>query len=667
MGQQTLSYEQGEQYYRIRDALAVYAYEQHTEIEGELFYDGLPGHNNFVDETLRETLAAAWSDPDLIDEFADRNPFHLPNADLDIVRSWKCAYADHFIIVAGDDPDAGPLFLGDGVLFDVSGLSQPIVEVIGCPLPTYADTTLLPFGDLIVYDSFISTYPIAIGEGMVGFIDDTCAKLLAEGTIVASGERLVELSPELERKREQREMDAFKRDIEQIEASTAPIPGTHRGVLAGLSEEERARLVDGRIEGTLRDMLDVPHLVTLDAHRGKPRRDLREMLGAARKDELRSIAWGLDIPDMYNLKKDELADAMARVLPESGREVEALLTGYEEGDIQQVRRVVEAGGALEVRAADVQRVRDVPPPIAGICQGFVSRDIVTYVVADEMMPLMRGFDWDVIERNSRVIGSILDIAGAVVALRGIVPIGDAWAEFERAYPGESDMLEFTQSVVSAVQSGEGDFCIVDDGQEVYLVAFEVAEVFRREHGMSTRYYTSAYLAGDLGTLDNLLAFQEGIPPRPLSPEMRREVDVFDYRAGSPSAIAMRNWLDAHVPDDKDDLYFADRVIEELVDHLAMGVDATQSLPYFLDFLADHGLEVDKAHAPEVVELLVNLVNATPSYTNNGWSPDELMLRRGMRVVEGGGGRTEKVGRNDPCPCGSGKKYKHCHGRPGRKI
>jgi preprotein translocase subunit SecA len=23
--------------------------------------------------------------------------------------------------------------------------------------------------------------------------------------------------------------------------------------------------------------------------------------------------------------------------------------------------------------------------------------------------------------------------------------------------------------------------------------------------------------------------------------------------------------------------------------------------------------------------------------------------------------TPKVGRNDPCPCGSGKKYKHCHG------
>ena len=25
-------------------------------------------------------------------------------------------------------------------------------------------------------------------------------------------------------------------------------------------------------------------------------------------------------------------------------------------------------------------------------------------------------------------------------------------------------------------------------------------------------------------------------------------------------------------------------------------------------------------------------------------------------------KVAKVGRNDPCPCGSGKKYKYCHGR-----
>jgi len=26
---------------------------------------------------------------------------------------------------------------------------------------------------------------------------------------------------------------------------------------------------------------------------------------------------------------------------------------------------------------------------------------------------------------------------------------------------------------------------------------------------------------------------------------------------------------------------------------------------------------------------------------------------------------EKIGRNDPCHCGSGKKFKYCHGAAGR--
>ncbi len=27
---------------------------------------------------------------------------------------------------------------------------------------------------------------------------------------------------------------------------------------------------------------------------------------------------------------------------------------------------------------------------------------------------------------------------------------------------------------------------------------------------------------------------------------------------------------------------------------------------------------------------------------------------------------KKIARNEPCPCGSGKKYKHCHGKSGPK-
>jgi len=39
---------------------------------------------------------------------------------------------------------------------------------------------------------------------------------------------------------------------------------------------------------------------------------------------------------------------------------------------------------------------------------------------------------------------------------------------------------------------------------------------------------------------------------------------------------------------------------------------------------------------------------------------ELTLAQRYRV-EAVRHAAPKVGRNDPCPCGSGKKFKHCHG------
>lgn len=41
---------------------------------------------------------------------------------------------------------------------------------------------------------------------------------------------------------------------------------------------------------------------------------------------------------------------------------------------------------------------------------------------------------------------------------------------------------------------------------------------------------------------------------------------------------------------------------------------------------------------------------------NGGSPEKKQQPTGPVRVE------KKVGRNDPCPCGSGKKFKHCHGQ-----
>jgi inositol phosphorylceramide mannosyltransferase catalytic subunit len=45
-----------------------------------------------------------------------------------------------------------------------------------------------------------------------------------------------------------------------------------------------------------------------------------------------------------------------------------------------------------------------------------------------------------------------------------------------------------------------------------------------------------------------------------------------------------------------------------------------------------------------------------------FATEPLVLPRFIKEPCAAPRAAEKVGRNEPCPCGSGKKYKHCHGR-----
>jgi preprotein translocase subunit SecA len=73
------------------------------------------------------------------------------------------------------------------------------------------------------------------------------------------------------------------------------------------------------------------------------------------------------------------------------------------------------------------------------------------------------------------------------------------------------------------------------------------------------------------------------------------------------------------------------------------------------------------HAPDEVQRrrspVSRITESKLSTTNIGLSsgarqPQPQQQGGKMQPVQIG----EKVGRNDPCPCGSGKKYKNCHGK-----
>lgn len=46
-------------------------------------------------------------------------------------------------------------------------------------------------------------------------------------------------------------------------------------------------------------------------------------------------------------------------------------------------------------------------------------------------------------------------------------------------------------------------------------------------------------------------------------------------------------------------------------------------------------------------------------------PSESKVKQGVRIVHGEKPLEEKLGRNDLCPCGSGKRFKKCCLKSGR--
>ena len=61
------------------------------------------------------------------------------------------------------------------------------------------------------------------------------------------------------------------------------------------------------------------------------------------------------------------------------------------------------------------------------------------------------------------------------------------------------------------------------------------------------------------------------------------------------------------------------------------------------------------------ERITNVTYTAPTETGEAETLPELQVRTGALLGGAAAAAVPRVGRNDPCPCGSGKKYKQCHG------
>ncbi len=91
----------------------------------------------------------------------------------------------------------------------------------------------------------------------------------------------------------------------------------------------------------------------------------------------------------------------------------------------------------------------------------------------------------------------------------------------------------------------------------------------------------------------------------------------------------------------------------------------QFMADFSLFVQEKGIDVHSMNDPKKMQALEAEWRETPSPTFGGRTPAEMLAENpSLMPQKVGTYRREepRIGRNDPCPCGSGKKYKKCCGR-----
>ena len=605
----------------LADELSFYANEVLGVVDEAELFSGPRGSINM--EAQSRIMQQIWEHPDVIGRFLRERADILSKRDRREVSTWvKGALPGMF--AACYLPDGRFALLRGGYAFVVQGISREIDTML-MDVPHYLKTIILPFDGAITYLLTIEDMPIKLGPGALKAIEDELDKALAAGNVISTAKGLVMHAQEIIAAEEEEDRELKKQRAADAEAASVPAPGFHRGVLAGLTGEERAKAVrEHELANDLDDddfdPFDPVYMMDLRSRRGTPKFSAKELLGSMKKRELDYVVHDLAIEGMRGLRKAELVDALVPALqdPET---LFSLAEPIEVGFLDGVKRVVDAGGRLVLREDEVTSLEGLSPAYEPLLFLFHSKGRFTFVVPDEFVEPARGLDWEELRRRAILRRDIGKLGAAAVELRGIVPLYEFLLDCHDMHPEvEADKEIVGYTLEAAMQSPFYDVLLTSD--DAYLLDHDLAKDYLAEEG-----YEDDGLAVILGELDDVLLdvldFQDGKDRRPIDAEVLSYPFAALWRLTLPEVDGLRAFLDANVPDNADDYDFADMILLQFVDIAKRGVVGVESIHEYLNALKDFKCVFDSAHLQAFLDCLNPFLANQPCWPNNGWSPLEV--------------------------------------------
>ena len=646
----------------------------------------------------REALRTFWEDPTALDDMIATQSTSLSPKQRAAIKRFSHRYSGPALLVGFDSDGRALMTVGNSTVA-VSALAKDLTSMLAGEVPRIIDVTLLPFDDLIVYDSSIAEYPVAMGPGMKKALEEEGSVALGRVPVTDANE-FCELADRVSAKKvadeERRFADELKRAEWDRMGNEPMAPGVHRGVLAGLPEEERAVEVEKKLDSLEADAVyreDLVARMSKEACGIEPAFSLEESLMLSNKEAIVSYARALQIAGASKLRKAELAKRVADCLLSSPEYLARDLEDADEAEFETIKELAESElGVIEFSKENVMapgRKYYASIPWARL---YHRDGVFCVAMPEDVRRLIGSINMSEVERMSLLSKRVGHFAEVLTELCGVVPVVDFCERLRSFYGIQSADHEIISALVSIIRkSGEDiSYSVWYDPRKdpndapLYLVDYRLSDSYltgivarryvqeMKEKNCTADVFSDASMkkihqlvAKRLDARDEFVLYlldrhedKASQGPCPVDPVLA-EKDVISWKAGLPAAVNLRNWLDAHVPDDEDDYFFADDCVDELIDAQADSVRPTD----LIDAANDMDLFTLSEDPEGLVSRLMAFDNAMPRWDNNGWSADALHSKiTGKRIFRNPDGTEMKIGRNDSCPCGSGKKYKRCCGR-----
>lgn len=349
------------------------------------------------------------------------------------------------------------------------------------------------------------------------------------------------------------------------------------------------------------------------------------LLGRLTKDELLDIARNLDIQKVSSLKKDDLRD---RILSLYYEKMDEFLYAMDIESFRYLLEIVKAGGTKSIDDVKNMHTLNYFRGRGALFSGSIDGKGAA-VIPNELQNIINKRDNLEFYKHLKENHELIRLFWGMCHYYGAITL-DNFKELSKRYVS----YDISNRDIPAIVSNAS----------VYYDGFE----FEGHIGRDILVEDASYILEEHNKRGDLEFY-------PFTKDELLKVASNDYIETSPAYMEFHKFLTTNFNINEEQ---AEDLIFELESDVKNNKNFREVIAAFTCKFKFNNI----AEANLVMSQVTKFANNTRNWVTKGYMPSELNPAAATVQESSQVENVQKVGRNEPCPCGSGKKYKKCCGR-----